>query len=82
MNAKQEALRAIRDQLGDRKVGFNTTVTELAEDFDTEMIDLVEMLENEFGVEFSEELLMDVETIGELCQMVAQMARENAVDDE
>lgn len=82
MNAKQEALKAIREQLGDRTVGFNTTVTELVEDYDTEMLDLVEMLENEFGVELSDELLMDVETIGELCQMVAQVSRASELDDE
>lgn len=76
MNPKQEALRAIRDQVGDRTVSFNTTVTELSEDFDTDLLDLVEALESEFGVELSEELLVDVETMGELCQIVAEAAKE------
>lgn len=80
MNPKQEALKAIRDQLGDRAIGFNTTFTELAEEYETDMVDLVDTLENEFGVELSEELLVDVETVGELCSMVAKAARENGSD--
>ncbi|MFZ5817269.1 MAG: phosphopantetheine-binding protein [Bacillota bacterium] len=74
MNMKQEALRVIRDQIGDRAVSYNTTMTALAEEFDTDMESLVDMLQNEFGVELSEELLVEVETVGELCQLVARAA--------
>ncbi len=81
MNPKQEALKAIRDQLGDRAISFNTTFTELAEEYETDMVDLVDTLENEFGVELSEELLVDVETVGELCSMVAKAARENGAEE-
>ncbi len=77
MTPKQEALKAIRDQVGDRSITYNTTVTELSEAYDTDMIDLVDALENEFGVELSEELLVDVETVGELCGMVAKASKEN-----
>lgn len=72
MNPKQEALKVIRDQVGDRTIGFNTTMTELSEDYDTDIEILVDTLQNEFGVELSEELLVDVETVGELCQLVAR----------
>lgn len=72
MNLKQEALKVIRDQIGDRSVGFNTTLTALSEEFDTDMESLVDSLENEFGVELSEELLIEVETVGELCTLVAR----------
>lgn len=80
MSAKQDALKVIREQVGDRSISFHTTITGMAEEFDTEMLDLVEMLEGEFGVELSEELLIEVETVGELCQMVARASRE-AGDD-
>jgi acyl carrier protein len=72
MNLKQEALKVIREQLGDRSVGYNTTLTALSEEFDVNMESLVDTLENEFGVELSEELLIDVETVGELCTLVAR----------
>ncbi|MGE5674785.1 MAG: phosphopantetheine-binding protein [Mycobacterium leprae] len=72
----------IRDTVGDRSIGFNTTLTELSEEYETDMLDLVDALENEFGVELSEELLVDVETIGELCSVVAQAAKEDGGDDE
>jgi acyl carrier protein len=83
MNAKQEALKTIREQLGDRSITFNTTITEITEEFDTDMVELVDRLESEFGVELSEELLIDVETIGELCQVVATATEEDGrLDDE
>lgn len=82
MNPKQDALKAIREQVGDRSVSFNTTFTELAEEFDTDILDLVDALESEFGVELSDELLVDVETIGELCSLVAQSYRETGAGDE
>lgn len=72
MNLKQEALKVIRDQIGDRTVSYNTTLTALSEEYDTDMESLVDMLQNEFGVELSEELLVDVETVGELCGLVAR----------
>ncbi len=72
MSIKHDALKLIRDQIGDRSVTFHTTVTELAEEYDTDVENLVDALENEFGVELSEELLVDVETVGELCQLVAR----------
>jgi acyl carrier protein len=82
MSPKQEALKVIRDQLGDKSVGFNTTITAVSEEFDTEIETLVETLESEFGVELSEELLVDVETVGELCTMVAKAARDNDDDED
>ncbi|MFZ5824779.1 MAG: phosphopantetheine-binding protein [Bacillota bacterium] len=72
MNMKQEALKVIRDQIGDRSISFNTTITALSEEFDTNMESLVDTLENEFGVELSEELLVEVDTVGELCGLVAR----------
>ena len=72
MNVKQEALKVIRDQIGDRSISFNTTITALSEEFDTNMESLVDTLENEFGVELSEELLVEVDTVGELCGLVAR----------
>jgi acyl carrier protein len=72
MNLKQEALKVIRDQIGDRSVGFNTTLTALSEEYDTDMETLVDTLETELGVELSEELLVEVETVGELCTLVAR----------
>lgn len=77
MSPKQEALKVIRDQIGDRSITFNTTLTALSEEFDTDMLELVDSLENEFSVELSEELLVDVETVGELCQVVAHAAKEH-----
>jgi acyl carrier protein len=82
MNLKQEALKAIRDQVGDRAISFNTTVTELSEQYETDMLDLVDTLETEFGVELSDEYLVDVETIGELCQVVARASKENGGDED
>lgn len=72
MNLKQEALKVIRDQIGDRSVGYNTTLTALSEEYDTDMETLVDTLETELGVELSEELLVEVETVGELCTLVAR----------
>ncbi|HLN64769.1 MAG TPA: acyl carrier protein [Symbiobacteriaceae bacterium] len=82
MSPKQEALKVIRDQLGDKSISYNTTITEVSEEFDTDILALVESLESEFGVELSEELLVDVETVGELCTMVAKAAKENGEDEE
>lgn len=82
MSPKQEALRVIRDQVGDRAVSFNTTITALSEEYETDMLDLVEALESEFGVELSEEFLVDVETVGELCQVVARAAKEVGTEEE
>lgn len=69
---KQEALKVIRDEIGDRSVTYNTTITELSEEYETDMESLVDKLEVEFGIELSEELLIDVETVGELCGLVAR----------
>jgi len=72
MNVRHEALRFIREQVGDRGIGYTTSLTALAEEYDTSMESLVETLEAEFGVELSEELLVDVETVGELCSLIAR----------
>jgi acyl carrier protein len=82
VSSKQEALSVIRNQLGDRSITFHTTITELTETFETDIVELVDTLENEFGVELSDELLIDVETVGELCQIVAKATRENGEEDE
>lgn len=72
MSPKQEALKVIREEIGDNSVTYNTTLTALSEEYDTDMESLVAALENEFGMELSEELLVDIETVGELCQLVAR----------
>lgn len=72
MDLRHEALKLIREQVGDRTIGHSTTLTALAEEYETSMEALVEALESEFGVELSEELLIDVETVGELCSLVAR----------
>lgn len=82
MSSKQEALKVIRDQIGNGAVSYNTTITALSEEYETDMLDLVDSLENEFGVELYDELLDEVETVGELCQAVAKATREAGADDE
>jgi acyl carrier protein len=82
MSSKQEALKVIRDQIGDRSIGYNTPITALSEEFETDMLDLVDSLESEFGVELYEELLDEVETVGELCQVVAKATRDTVAEDE
>jgi acyl carrier protein len=82
MSSKQDALKAIREQLSDKGITFTTTLTEIAEEYDTDVTILVDTLENEFGVELSEELVIDVETVGELCTMVAKASRDNGGDDD
>lgn len=76
MSSKQEALKVIREQVGSSSITYNTTITALSEEYETDILDLVDSLENELGVELYEELLDDVETVGELCQAVAKAARE------
>jgi len=72
MNVKQEALRLIREEVGDNTVTYTTSLSDLTEEYETNIETLVEKLENEFGVELSEEYLMEIETVGELCQLVAR----------
>lgn len=82
MNAKQETLKVIRDELGDGSISFNTTITALSEEFETDIVDLVDSLESEFGVELSEELLVEIETVGELCSLVARGSKETGDGDD
>lgn len=72
MDVKHEALKVIREQVGDPTIGPSTPLAALAETHEASMEALVEALEAEFGVELSEELLVDVETVGELCSLVAR----------
>ncbi len=72
MNPKQEALKVIREQVGDSSISYNTTITRLTEEHDTDILALAERLERELGIELSEELLVDVETVGELCQLASR----------
>jgi len=72
MDVRHEALKLIREQVGDNTIGSSTPLAALAETHETSMEALVEALEAEFGVELSEELLVDVETVGELCSLVAR----------
>ena len=51
MDLRHEALKLIREQVGDRTIGHSTTLTALAEEYETSMEALVEALESEFGVE-------------------------------
>lgn len=73
MDVRNGALKLIRERVGDRTLGPATTLTALTEEYETSMEELVEALEAEFGVELSEELLVDVETVGELCSLVARV---------
>ncbi|MDB4896380.1 MAG: hypothetical protein JWN15_2642 [Firmicutes bacterium] len=82
MSARQEALKAIRDQIGDRSISYNTTITALSEEYETDMLDLVDTLETEFGVELFEELLDEVETVGELCTVVAKATKDTGTDED
>lgn len=76
VSTKQEALKVIRDCVGSDAVTYNTTLAELFEEYETDMVNLVDSLESEFGVELYDELLEDVETVGELCQAVVRAIRE------
>lgn len=72
MDLKHEALKLIRERVGNRSIGPATLLTALTEAYDTSLEELVEALEAEFGVELSDELLVEVETVGELCSLVAR----------
>jgi acyl carrier protein len=75
MSIKQEALAAIQNHLEDKAIKYTTTITALNEEFDTELQTIVEVLESEFEVELDEDLLMEVETIGELCSLVVKTTK-------
>jgi acyl carrier protein len=82
MSIKQEALAAIQEHLGDKSIKYTTTITALGEEFDTDLQTIVELLQPEFEVELDEDLLVDVETVGEVCNLVAKAAKEQASDDD
>jgi acyl carrier protein len=75
MSIKQEALATIQNHLEDKAIKYTTTITALNEEFDTELQTIVEVLESEFEVELDEDLLMEVETIGELCSLVVKTTK-------
>lgn len=75
MSIKQEALAAIQNHLDDKSIKFTTTITALNEEFDTELGSIVEVLESEFEVELDEDLLIETETIGELCSLVVKASK-------
>ncbi|HLO01758.1 MAG TPA: hypothetical protein VK191_01385 [Symbiobacteriaceae bacterium] len=75
MSIKQEALLAIQNHLDDKAVKYTTTITALNEEFDTELQTIVEVLESELEVELDEDLLMEIETIGELCSLVVKASK-------
>ena len=45
MSSKQEALKVIREQVGSSAVTYNTTIAALSEEYDTDMLTLVDALE-------------------------------------
>lgn len=75
MSIKQEALAAIQNHLDDKAIKYTTTITALSEEFDTELPNVVELLESEFEVELDEDLLMEIETVGELCSLVVKASK-------
>lgn len=75
MSIKQEALAAIQNHLDNKAIKYTTTITALSEEFDTELPNVVELLESEFEVELDEDLLMEIETVGELCSLVVKASK-------
>lgn len=72
MQPKQEALRSIREHVGNRRVTYETGLAELAEEVDGGLEALVDMLQEEFGVDLAEEEVLEAETVGDLCRQVAR----------
>lgn len=72
MQPKQEALRSIREHVGNRRAGFDTGLAELAEELDGGLETLVDLLQVEFGVDLPEEEVLEAETVGDLCRQVAR----------
>lgn len=72
MDAKREALEIIRDFAGDRQIKFDTSLGNVTEQTESDILGLVDELETQFGIDLSNEDLVDVDTVGDLCTMVAQ----------
>ncbi|BDG61350.1 acyl carrier protein [Caldinitratiruptor microaerophilus] len=70
MHPKQEALRFIRELAG-RRVTYDTGLMEVAEEIPGGLEVLVERIQDEFGVELPEELVLEADTVGDLCRLVA-----------
>lgn len=70
MQPKQEALRFIRELAG-RRVTYDTGLMEVAEQIPGGLEVLVERIQDEFGVELPEELVLEADTVGDLCRLVA-----------
>jgi hypothetical protein len=75
MSIKQEALAAIQNHVDDKAIKYTTTITTLSEEYDTELTAIVEVLEDEFEVELDEEMVIEAETIGELCSAVVRATK-------
>lgn len=71
MQPKQEALRFIREQVG-RRVTYNTGLAEVAEEIPGGLEVLIDRIQEEFGIELPEEYVLEADTVGDLCLLVAQ----------
>lgn len=70
MNPRQEALRFVRELAG-RRITYDTGLMEVAEEIPGGLEVLVERIQDEFGVELPEELVLEADTVGDLCRLVA-----------
>lgn len=78
MSSKQEVLRFLRDQTGDRKLSYDATMETLQDRDDIEMLEIIDGLETEFGIELPGEMLVDLDSVGDLCELVVEMQHESA----
>lgn len=69
---RQEVLRFIREQAGDRKLTFDSSLETLDENEEVDLVSLIDSLETEFGIELPGEVLVELDTVGELCDMVLE----------
>jgi acyl carrier protein len=72
MASKQEVLRSLREQTGDRKLTYDTRIEVLQDRDDLDMLEVRDGLETEFGIELADEMLVDLDTVGDLCELVVQ----------
>lgn len=80
MGTRQEALRCIREHVGNRHIGMQTGLAELSLELSGGLEELVDLLQQEFGVELPEEEVLEAETVGDLCRLVERVAGEAGRD--
>lgn len=76
MSSRPEVLRFLRDQVGDRRLSYETSLQVVQDRDDVDMLDILEALEMEFSIELPGEMLMDVDTLSDLCDLVIEAERE------